>query len=31
LTQALGVAASRGGAFIIDVSAPDTLVMTPRR
>jgi cell division protein FtsQ len=31
VTQALALAASRGGAFVIDVSAPDTLVMTPRR
>jgi cell division protein FtsQ len=29
LRQALVVAASRGGAFVIDVSAPDTLVMKP--
>jgi len=29
LRQALFVAASRGGAFVIDVSAPDTLVMKP--
>ena len=30
-SQALVLAASRGGAFVIDVSAPDTLVMTPRQ
>lgn len=30
LAQALNVAADRGGLFVIDVSAPDTLVMKPR-
>jgi len=30
LAQALNVAADRGGSFVIDVSAPDTLVMKPR-
>lgn len=30
LAQALKVAADRGGSFVIDVSAPDTLVLKPR-